>query len=188
MLICFEGVDGSGKTTVSKVLATELEALWCRTPGEGKVGKRIRKILLDKEDKVHPEALPFLFLGDMIHCHNEIKIINNNHKVIVDRWKMSTLIYQVEREWFTVKQKNLLKKMINEWIPDPDLLIVLDINFKRYAGGDRFEDEPGEFERRRKLYKKYYKNYKGQKKFLDVTNLPLKQVVLECKTFIMGNR
>ena len=184
MLICFEGVDGAGKTTISKLVADELLGLYCRTPGQGKLGEKMRQILLDKEEHLHCEAVPFLFLADMIHCLGQIKVLNNNHLIIMDRWKMSTFIYQVERDWFNNRQKVLLKQIINEMIPNPDILIVLDINYKRYTANDRYELEEEEWGKRRQLYRKYFIRFKGKKLMLDVTNMDIKEVFTTCIEFL----
>jgi len=184
MLICFEGVDGAGKTTISKMRADKLVGLYCRTPGQGKLGTKMRKILLDKEEKLHCEALPFLFLADMIHCLNQIKVLNNNHVVVIDRWKMSTLVYQVERDWFTDRQKELLKQIINEMIPDPDILIVLDVDNRRYTTKDRYEEEFDEWENRRRLYEEYFLTFKGKKLMLNVTKMGKKEVFNTCMDFL----
>lgn len=49
MFIVFEGIDGSGKTTQSKLLAKKMDAFWTYEPSNSLVGKIIREILSGKQ-------------------------------------------------------------------------------------------------------------------------------------------
>ena len=55
LLIVFEGVEGSGKTTQTQILCDKLEsvnqrAITTREPGGTTSGELIRNIILDQED------------------------------------------------------------------------------------------------------------------------------------------
>lgn len=64
--ICFEGVDGSGKTTLAMNLAKDLgdTAYVCRFPSDGIVGQMIRRFLSGGIELVNPKALLYLYAAD----------------------------------------------------------------------------------------------------------------------------
>jgi dTMP kinase len=68
MFICFEGIDGSGKTTQIKLLQEYLsqlsvEHIVVREPGGTKAGEEIRRILLHSDFRLQPESELLLFYG-----------------------------------------------------------------------------------------------------------------------------
>ena len=69
MFITFEGIEGSGKSTQIKLLKEffvkkSLNAVFTREPGSTEVGKEIRSILLNKENKILPQTEIFLIFAD----------------------------------------------------------------------------------------------------------------------------
>ncbi len=66
--ITFEGIDGCGKSTQMRMLASELrlrgrEVVSTREPGGTPLGLRIRQVLLDAEEQVDPLAELLLYAG-----------------------------------------------------------------------------------------------------------------------------
>ncbi|HAY37802.1 MAG TPA: dTMP kinase, partial [Bacteroidetes bacterium] len=66
MIISFEGIDGSGKSTQIKRLLTRLdllgkETLYVREPGGTAMSEQVRDILLDPSLDIHPFAEMLLF-------------------------------------------------------------------------------------------------------------------------------
>ena len=99
--ITFEGADGCGKTTQSKLVQKYLEengydVLWTREPGAIGLGQKIRELLLHYDGDVAPMCEAFLFLADRAqHIENIIKpAINSGKIVICDRHTDSTIAYQ----------------------------------------------------------------------------------------------
>ena len=67
--ITFEGIDGCGKSTQLRLLASELrmrglEVISTREPGGTPLGKRLRTVLLDSQIEVDPLAELLLFAAD----------------------------------------------------------------------------------------------------------------------------
>ena len=105
MFIAFEGLDGSGKTTQSKilgsVLANDEDVIITREPGGTVAAERIRELLLDpsidENFPVKAEALLY-YASRLFHTDNVIKPALKEHKIVIsDRYHYSTMAYQVAR-------------------------------------------------------------------------------------------
>jgi dTMP kinase len=100
--LTFEGLDGSGKTTQLRKLATWLEArgetpLVTRQPGGTRIGDRIRTLLLDsKIDRLSPLAELGLMFADRTQTIQEIIVpaLAEGRIVLCDRFTDSTEAYQ----------------------------------------------------------------------------------------------
>ncbi len=129
-LITFDGIDGSGTSTHSRLLHEFLvqqgfNVLLTREPTKGIIG-RIIKNALQNECQIHqPEVYALLFAADRIQHVKEViePAIAHGQIVISTRYVESSLAYQaaqgLPREWI---------KAINKDIIWPDLTIILDIN------------------------------------------------------------
>ena len=98
--IALEGGDGSGKTTLSAVLAARLraagdEVIEVREPGGTPLGESVRKLLLDSEH-VDPWAEVFLFAAQRAQLVQEIvaPALERGAWVISDRTYYSSIAYQ----------------------------------------------------------------------------------------------
>ncbi len=145
MFIAFEGLDGSGSSTQSRLLAEKLEkngkpSLLTKEPtSDSPIGKLIREILQHKWSS-SPEGLQLLFSADRAeHLKNEIEpALENDQIVITDRYLFSTLAYggmNVDMEWLKSLNKNFR-------LPDITFLFKLapEECIKRIAGrGSDFE-------------------------------------------------
>lgn len=131
--IVIEGLDGSGKTTQTKIIVDKLMKKGINVvnhaePTNGEYGKICRQILSGNK-KCTKSELALLFTADRIdHNVNEkdgINMhINNGDTVICDRYYYSTLAYQgvdVGVDWL----KNL--NLNCEEIRKPDMCIFLDL-------------------------------------------------------------
>ena len=101
MIISFEGIDGSGKSTQTKRLLTRLnqlgkETLFLREPGGTSMSERVRDILLDPSLDIDPFAEMLLFSAARAQLVKEK--INPFHArggiVVCDRFFDSTVAYQ----------------------------------------------------------------------------------------------
>lgn len=149
--IVFEGLDGSGQSTQSKLLAEFLKKkkykiLLTKEPtGTSEAGKKIRRIL-DKKTRVQPVFLQELFAKDRKeHLKREvIPALKKGKIVISDRYFFSSFAYGTA----SGLDLNWLIKMNNKFLL-PDLTFILkvrpEICLKRIEKrGDRrtlFEEE-----------------------------------------------
>ena len=130
-IIAIEGIDGAGKTTLSKILYDKLkkekiECILSAEPTDGPFGKKLKELL--KKEKIDSLEFKQLILKDR-KWHVEkliIPSIKNGRWVILDRYYLSTIAYQGAQG---LDEKTLLIE--NETIaPTPDLVIYLDLSIK----------------------------------------------------------
>jgi len=159
IFIAFEGGEGSGKSTQTKLLASYLESRGekvtiTREPGGTELGKQLRKILLDPATgAISPRAEALLYAADRAnHVHDLISpALANGEVVITDRYLDSSIAYQGAGR---VLQPNEVAR-ISKWATNaliPNLTIILDvpaeIGLGRLQGADRLEQEPVAFHER----------------------------------------
>jgi dTMP kinase len=100
--ITFEGSEGCGKSTQSRMLYDYLKkkkkkVIYLREPGATKVSEKIRDILLDaKNDAMLPECEMFLYMAARSQIVAEVikPQLKKGAIVICDRFLDSTLAYQ----------------------------------------------------------------------------------------------
>ncbi|WP_460363834.1 dTMP kinase [Actinocorallia lasiicapitis] len=157
LFIAFEGGDGAGKTTQSRLLAIWLrdqgfDVVTTREPGATKVGMRLRAILLDRETtSLSYRAESLLYAADRAqHVDTVVRpALDRGAVVITDRYIDSTLAYQGHGRELPVTEI----AEINAWATGalvPDLTILLDVppslGLNRFATpADRIESEPAEY-------------------------------------------
>ena len=171
MFITFEGIEGSGKSSLIVKLKkyfknSQIETFFSKEPGGTDLGKEIRNVLLDPKSSISSEAELLLLMADRAE-HVQKKIQPNllkNKVIFCDRYIDSTLAYQGSG-------RNLDKKAIKELFnifnfPVPDLTILLDVpvqvgleRARKRNELDRFEKEDLNFhENIRKAYLDLAKN------------------------------
>ena len=135
ILITFEGIEGSGKTTQASLLADRLReqglsVFRTREPGGTHLGEGIRRLVLEPgQEAIDPVAELFLMEAARAqHVAAKIRPALEAGKVVLcDRFTDSTLVYQgLARglEWKTIEDVNLLAaKGIR-----PHITIVLDLD------------------------------------------------------------
>jgi len=150
IFITFDGPEGCGKSTHSKLVVEYLKSkgkpvFHTREPGGTKIGELIREILLDQRNKgmsVMTEA--FLYLSARAQIVNEIikPELKKGKILICDRFQDATIVYQGYAGGIDIK---LLKELgdISTNGLKPDLSIFLDIDaqagLKRAGCKDRME-------------------------------------------------
>ena len=99
--ITFEGIDGCGKSTQLRLLASELrlrghEVVDTREPGGTRLGARIRELLLDAQEQVEPLAELLLFAADRAqHVRALVRpALASGRVVLSDRYADATVAYQ----------------------------------------------------------------------------------------------
>ena len=153
MFITFEGIEGSGKSTQIQMLKEffekkSLKAFFTKEPGSSEIGKEIRSILLNKENKIYPQTEIFLIFADRVqHVQEIIKPNLNEGKIVVsDRYYDSSVAYQGQREG--ISKIEIYELIENLDLPTPDITFLLDLpakvglkRAKNRASLDRFESE-----------------------------------------------
>ncbi|MBM7558757.1 dTMP kinase [Marinitoga litoralis] len=154
MLITFEGIESSGKSTLSKRLTEYLKSnnndvIWNREPGGTELGEKIREILLgDYNICSISEAL--LFAASRAQLVEELIKPNMNKIIILDRFVDSSIVYQGYARnlgWKEVYEIN--KHALNGIMPDLTIVVdvTVDTSFNRMKNKnrDRIENEGKEF-------------------------------------------
>lgn len=128
LFLVIEGLDGSGKTTQTHLLAQKLSKNYpvnlTAEPSRGKIGTFIRQCCLYEDKRLPIEAEALLFAADRIeHLQKEIKpAIDEGKIVICDRYTYSSLAYQgsagLNLDWI---------KTINSCALQPDFAIFIDV-------------------------------------------------------------
>lgn len=172
MFISFEGIEGSGKSSLIKNLKNyyknhALDVFFTKEPGGTELGEKIREILLDPTSKIDPSSELFLLMADRVH-HVKNKInpnLNENKIVFCDRYIDSTIAYQGGGRDLDDKDIERMIKMLK--LPIPDLTILLDVpvetglmRAKERSELDRFEKEDIDFHKKiRQSYLNLQKKY-----------------------------
>lgn len=131
MFVCFEGIDGAGKTTQARLLLQRLNnegvaATLVADPGTTSIGKAIRQILLHDDEPISPAAQMLLFSAARAELSAHIReLLAAGHVVICDRWLLSTLVYQGEINNIST---DLIVNIFRETsYICPDILFLMDI-------------------------------------------------------------
>lgn len=166
--ITLEGPDGSGKTTISKIVFDKLilegyKVLLTREPGGIDISEQIRKIILDKKNiamEARTEALLYAAARRQHLIEKVEPALKDGYIVICDRFVDSSLVYQgIGRDIGIdeVYQMNLFA--IGNIMPDLTIFfdIPYEIGLARIKKNDRVVDrldlESKEF------HKKVYDGY-----------------------------
>ena len=166
IFITLEGVEGSGKTTQTALVAQALRAAGYRVtvtrePGGTRAGEAIRAIFLDPAVSLHAAAELLLVLADRAqHVREKLKpALAAGEIVLSDRYSDSTTAYQGYGRGLDLKLLDDLNRLASDGTR-PDLTIVLDLAVETglertrarvrgdVRGPDRFEGEQVEFHRR----------------------------------------
>ncbi len=135
LFITFEGPEGCGKSTHSRLLCDFLKArgyecLLTREPGGTRTGEEIRRILLHS-DGVEMSNLTELFLFEAARSQIVEELIAPNLAdgkiVICDRFTDATICYQGYAGGVDLKSINVLNALATGSLK-PDLTILLDVD------------------------------------------------------------
>jgi dTMP kinase len=130
--VTFEGIDGSGKTTVSKRVGEKLKSagydvVHTFEPTDSSIGRFVQECIRKQSD---PFVTSFTFIADRIqHCKQIKQWLNEKKIVLCDRYAESTYAYQGKQLEAQIKSpvkwlQDLSKDRI--LIPDRTFLFVID--------------------------------------------------------------
>ncbi len=121
-LIVFEGIEGSGKTTLINHISSYLRKqnikfIKLREPGGNKNSEIIRKLILNKKNKFN--KITDLMLYFAARNENVENVLKNNYKkkiILLDRFTDSTLAYQhfgmgINKSLINILNKFLIKNI-----------------------------------------------------------------------------
>ena len=126
MLIAFEGIDGTGKSTQLPMLAAYLRRLGCevvetREPTMGPHGQRIRLLYQDRLQVSREEELELFIMDRRQHVEECISPALAEGKIVLtDRYYFSTAAYQGANG---CDPQTIFAR--NDFAPQPDLVILL---------------------------------------------------------------
>jgi dTMP kinase len=151
VLLAFEGIDGSGKSTQAKKFvewakSIGLDVVSSREPTDGPWGRKIREARFTA--RMSPEDELAAFIADRKE-HVETLInpaLERGALVVIDRYYYSTVAYQGARGLDPV----MLLQKNRAFAPVPDLVVLVDVDPKaaleriasRGQGTDLFENLP----------------------------------------------
>jgi dTMP kinase len=129
--VTFEGIDGSGKSTVSKLVCEKLQKNGYKTlltfePTDSWIGKKVQRCIQTRTD---PFVTAFTFIADRIeHCKKIKSWMDDGYIVLCDRYAESTYAYQGAQMQGLIDDpikylKDLSKNMI--LFPDRTYLFVI---------------------------------------------------------------
>ena len=159
VFVCFEGGEGAGKSTQSRLLGAWLEerghtVLLTFEPGDTEVGRALRRIVLSPETgELSHRTEALLYAADKAEHVDTVVLpaLARGEVVITDRYVDSSLAYQGAGRDLELADV----ERVNRWATGdlrPHLTVVLDLapeaGLGRFTERDRIEGESVEFHQR----------------------------------------
>jgi dTMP kinase len=185
--ITFEGIDGCGKSTQLRLLASQLrlrglEIVATREPGGTSLGQRLRAALLDVQEQVDPLAELLVFAADRAHHVRTLltPALAANQIVLSDRYADATVAYQGAGRGFDPKLIGEIVQLATGGL-SPDLTLLFDLSVTESAvrtrrrvaskNTDRLDSEDAEFHTRvRNAYLEIAKSEPARFRVVDARN------------------
>jgi len=161
LLVTFEGIDGSGKTTqirkfIEKLEQSAIPFILVREPGGTEIGEKVRDILLDISNKEmfgETELLLYSASRFQLTCQTIIPALEEGKVVVCDRFYDSTTAYQGFGRGIDPEFIRRLNGFATQSLA-PDLTIVLDVSLDERMHRihskdmDRLETEHSSFQQK----------------------------------------
>ena len=121
MFIVIEGLDGVGKSTITKALAREIDAVMLATPGDkfNNIRSELETIYKDNH-----QARQLFYMSTVVSISEQVReLINKGKNVVVDRYWLSTQVYH---QWKSESHHFELSDVENS-ILVPDITLYLQL-------------------------------------------------------------
>lgn len=157
--ISLDGIDGTGKSTQSRLLADWLRArgwsvVQCADPGGTPLGDRLRDILLNQRHEISLMAEALLFMASRAELLARVILpaLEVNSLVLSDRYLLANVVYQGYAGGLNVDELWKIGRGAAGGV-EPDLTIVLDLSVeaaqrRRGREPDRMESRQRDFHER----------------------------------------
>jgi dTMP kinase len=145
LFIVFEGLDGSGTSTQSRMLLDHLRAVrgerahLTSEPSGGPIGQMIRSALsgrlaFSSDDTLYDHQLAYLFAADRHdHLWNDtdgvMRLLERGEHVVCTRYFFSSYAYHCRDA-----EELAFVRSLNAKFPDPDAVIFIDVAVETSAG------------------------------------------------------
>ena len=128
LIIAIEGIDGSGKTTIAKELASALSGTYIATPPSP---FKIHQDFFEEKERAVLSRF-FYYIGSLWESWKEIEAESRTKIVVLDRYLLSTNIYhQTLVNSNDIEYKYIIQDTMNSGAPpNADINIVLDVSEK----------------------------------------------------------
>lgn len=137
--ITFEGIDGCGKSTQLRLLASELrvrglDVVTTREPGGTPLGQKLRAVLLDVQEQVDPLTELLVFAADRAQHVRTLLLpaLATNKIVLSDRYADATVAYQGSGRGFRPEVIQEIVQLATEGLT-PDLTLLFDLSVAESA-------------------------------------------------------
>lgn len=158
-LVVLEGLDCSGKTTVSKLLEKRLEpCIIIRFPDRSTGTGRIIDEFLKKKTEVSPHELHLLYSANRYEKAEYIASTLKHSNIICDRYWLSGAVYSsakgLDYEWC---------KSVDRYLPRPDHMFFIDVSTECTSQRRGFGSEAHDIvEFQEKVYSLYKQHAKSE--------------------------
>lgn len=182
--ITLEGIDGAGKSThlawvAEKLRSRGLDVTVTREPGGTTVGEKLRELLLNRAQRMHPETEAMLmFAARREHLDKVIlPALARGTWVLCDRFSDATFAYQGGGSGVAWDKLQALERWVQDGL-QPDLTLYFDVppevglrRVSRIRQPDRFEQERDEFYRKvREAYLRRAQEFPERVRVVDGTH------------------
>lgn len=129
LLITFEGIDGSGKTSMARRATVSLQqagykAEYLREPTDGPYGRRLRELMLSPETRDPKQEFELFLLDRQDDVRLNIQpLLEAGGIICIDRYYVSSMAYQgaLGLDPLFIRQEN------EKFAPPPDLILWYSI-------------------------------------------------------------
>ncbi|MFT5294923.1 MAG: dTMP kinase [Colwellia sp.] len=127
MFIVIEGLDGVGKSSITKALAREIDAVILATPGDKFNSMRSELELIYKDNH---QARQLFYMSTVVNTSEQVRdLISKGKNVIVDRYWLSTQVYhQWKSENHHFELADVEKSVL---VPDVTLYLQLPLEQRK---------------------------------------------------------